>query len=925
MLKLIDVKKDYYVGDQTIHALKGISLNFRKNEFVAILGQSGCGKTTLMNIIGGLDRMTDGDILINNESTKNFQDRDWDDYRNTKIGFVFQSYNLIPHISVLDNVELSLTISGIGREERLQRAKQALEMVGLASEIHKRPNQLSGGQMQRVAIARAIVNEPEILLADEPTGAVDSETSIQLMDILQEISKTKLVIMVTHNEELANTYATRIVKVLDGLMISDSNPYEEKSTEVVEESTPKKKSRRKKASTMSFFTSAKLAWKNIITKRGRSILTSIAGAIGIIAISLILSLNNGFSQYIEEFETQSMSKYPITVSSGSDSLISTFRDFLGGDELNGDSLNYSAVLDLFTDQDTDRTKYTKEQKMFIYNQFSKMFEEMLNSVRKTNDISKFKKYFEENFDTSLGTYKYDYSINMNIYKYDSENESYDLINPISESDTFKGVLEMLQDENSTEDDYDGISSLLDKFNFWDEMINMDVIANQYDILAGSLPTNMNEIVLVLDEYNQITDFDLLLLNEIAVIDMLSAMGDEHYFDDYEKNFDSIIGQEFYILPTSKAYVYNEAYNGYNNKYNNLKKSGGDTLKEAIQNGAITVKISGIIRAKEGTKGSINGIVGYTSELGTTIINDANDSAYIKDQIAEYNLYSEAMTKLMNIAMKLPEGFDYKTATDEQLHEYLTDEEIDTVNYYKDWHNAAELVLSDLTSNQTIDESKYNTILSRANYRDLDKPSYIYIYPSSVGNKAKISSFINDFNSAQSSEEERIDKELEDAGEDPTDVTYVVTYSDDLDSAVTELTTLSNTITYILIAVALVSVIVTMILIAIVMYISVQDRTREIGIMRSLGARKLDISNVFNVETLILGLASGLIGVILGFILTYPANAILNVTIGIDSMMRMAIWHPFVLIAGAIIITVISGLIPSVIAAKKDPVIALRTE
>jgi len=921
MLKLIDVKKDYYVGDQTIHALKGISLNFRKNEFVAILGQSGCGKTTLMNIIGGLDRMTDGDILINNESTKNFQDRDWDDYRNTKIGFVFQSYNLIPHISVLDNVELSLTISGIGREERLQRSKQALEMVGLANEIHKRPNQLSGGQMQRVAIARAIVNEPEILLADEPTGAVDSETSIQLMDILQEIAKTRLVIMVTHNEELANTYATRIVKVLDGLLVSDSNPYEEEPVEMSAESTPKKKSRRKKASTMSFFTSAKLAWKNIITKRGRSILTSIAGAIGIIAISLILSLNNGFSQYIEEFESQSMSKYPITVSSGSDSLISTFRDFLGGDELNGDSLNYSAVLDLFTDQDTDRTKYTKEQKMFIYNQFSKMFEEMLNSVRKTNDISKFKKYFEENFDTTLGTYKYDYSINMNIYKYDAEDETYDLINPISESDTFSGVLEMLQDENTTEDDYDGISSLLDKFNFWDEMINMDVIANQYDILAGALPTNMNEIVLVLDEYNQITDFDLLLLNEIAVVDMLSAMGDEHYFDDYEKNFDSIIGQEFYILPTSKAYVYNEM----THRYDNLKKSTQDKLKEAIINGAITVKISGIIRAKEGTKGSINGIVGYTSELGTTIIKDANESAYVNAQIAEYNLYSEAMTKLMNIVMKLPDGFDYKTATEEQLQEYLTDEEIETLNYYKSPMHMADLILSDVTNNQTIDESKYNTILSRANYRDLDKPSFIYIYPSSVGNKAKISSFIEEFNSNQAAEEERIDKEREDAGEDPTDVTYVITYSDDLDSAVTELTTLSNTITYILIAVALVSVIVTMILIAIVMYISVQDRTREIGIMRSLGARKLDISNVFNVETLILGLASGLIGVLLGFILTYPANAILNVTIGIDSMMRMAIWHPFVLIAGAIIITVISGLIPSVIAAKKDPVIALRTE
>ena len=923
MLKLINVTKDYEVGDQVVHALRGINLSFRKSEFVAILGQSGCGKTTLMNIIGGLDRMTSGEILINGESTSKYTDKDWDDYRNRKIGFVFQNYNLIPHLTVLDNVELALTISGISKEERTRRAKEALISVGLESEIHKRPNQLSGGQMQRVAIARAIVNEPEILLADEPTGAVDSETSIQLMDILQKIATDRLVIMVTHNAELALQYSNRIVKALDGVIIEDNNPYDDDEEERAPIMDKKAKRKSRKLSTMSFWTSIKLAWKNIINKRGRSILTSIAGSIGIIAISLILSLNNGFSQYITEFEEQSMAKYPVTITSGNDSVISMFKDFLGGDALSGDSLDYSAVLDLFADQETDRTKYTAEQMIYIYAQFSQMFEKMMNSIKKTNDISKFKKYLEENFDYSLGTVKYDYSIGMNIYKKTvteievGEGEepqppkiSYTQLTPLSESDTLKAVTTIIGDETTTEDEYDGVTSLLDSFNFWDEIVGDDrVINQQYDILSGHLPTNMNEVVLVLDEYNQITDFDLLLLDEIGLMDLIAAMGYDDYFDEYEKTFDQALGTEFYVLPTSKAFVYNET----TQVYNDLRKNKTDErFLNAMKNDSIKVTITGVIRPKPGTKGCINGILGYSSDLSTYIIDDANNSAYVKAQIKAYDDWMAAVEAAKSIELKKEDG------TPKEQSDFTTEE--------KQILAKVAMGIIDVTTKFTsIDNSKYKTILSKANYRDLEQPSYIYIYPSSVKNKEQVSAFVEAFNSNQAAEEKVAEEQAEENGEDAPTTTYVVAYQDDLDSAVTELTDLSNTITYILIAVALVSVIVTMILIAIVMYISVQDRTREIGIMRSLGARKLDISNIFNVETMILGLVSGLLGVLLGFILIYPANLILKATMGVGSMMRMAIWHPFVLVAGAVIITVISGLIPSVLAAKKDPVIALRSE
>ena len=606
-----------------------------------------------------------------------------------------------------------------------------------------------------------------------------------------------------------------------------------------------------------------------------------------------------------------MAKYPVTITSGNDSVISMFKDFLGGDALSGDSLDYSAVLDLFADQETDRTKYTAEQMIYIYAQFSQMFEKMMNSIKKTNDISKFKKYLEENFDYSLGTVKYDYSIGMNIYKKTvteievGEGEepqppkiSYTQLTPLSESDTLKAVTTIIGDETTTEDEYDGVTSLLDSFNFWDEIVGDDrVINQQYDILSGHLPTNMNEVVLVLDEYNQITDFDLLLLDEIGLMDLIAAMGYDDYFDEYEKTFDQALGTEFYVLPTSKAFVYNEG----SQTYTDLRKNKtNEKFLNAMKNDSIKVTITGVIRPKPGTKGCINGILGYSSDLSAYIIDDANNSAYVKAQIKAYDDWATAFEAAKDINLKKEDG-TAKGPTD------FTQEELSILT--------AAAGIRDVTTKQIIDNSKYKTILSKANYRDLEQPSYIYIYPSSVKNKEQVSAFVEAFNSNQAAEEKVAEEQAEENGEDAPTTTYVVAYQDDLDSAVTELTDLSNTITYILIAVALVSVIVTMILIAIVMYISVQDRTREIGIMRSLGARKLDISNIFNVETMILGLVSGLLGVLLGFILIYPANLILKATMGVGSMMRMAIWHPFVLVAGAVIITVISGLIPSVLAAK----------
>ncbi len=973
MLELKNIKKNYYVGEQTISALKGISISFRDCEFVSILGQSGCGKTTMMNIIGGLDKATDGEIFLNGVSTKNFKETDWDDYRNSKIGFVFQSYNLISHLNILTNVELALTISGVTGEERTLRAKQALDRVGLKDHYYKRPNQLSGGQMQRVAIARAIVNEPDILLADEPTGAIDSETSVQVMDILKEISQEKLVIMVTHNAELAEEYSTRIVRILDGEIISDNNPIDEETapdneeviTEISEQvdgnitstddtetteiistnlsdideeietefapvnvaeiavenqqnttdngianTKHKKMRKRKKGASMSFFTSIKLSFRNLINKRGRSVLTAIAGSIGIISIALILAVNNGFNLYIDDFEKQSMSKYPITISSGEFSVMSTFEEFLGGDDLDSDKLDIGSILNVFTGDSTERKAFTEEELVYVYGQFSGMFKAMQENMSKTKDISKFKDYLEKNFDSKLGVVKYDYSVNFNVFKKNS-NGVYRQLNPLSQSDTITPLLSLMGGGEDSENMLAAIGTALDQFAFWDEMVaDNATINNQYDVLCGHLPENMNEIVVVVDEYNQVTDFDMFALDELGLVALVNAMGDQSTLEDYTSAFNDVMSKEFYVMPTSAMYPYNET----TKMYNNIKSiSNKEQFVEVVETTGIKLTISGIIRPKKGVDGGcIKGVVGYTPELGSYIINDANNCDFVKAQKVEYENYLQRVSAAADVTAKIQdEGRTLEEATIEE----------------KKIIASAAIQMKDLSTptGKDLAITKYSGLLESVNVRDLSKPAYIYIFPNSIDYKDEISAFLAQYNETQIAEENAAKEQAEAIGEEPPSVTYVIEYSDDLDSIVDELNGLVNTITYILIAVALVSVLVTMLLIAIVMYISVQDRTREIGILRSLGARKIDISNIFNVETMLLGLASGIIGVVLSLILQFPVNLIFKSTLGIVNLMKIAWWHAPVLIVGAIIITVISGLIPASIAAKKDPVIALRSE
>lgn len=987
MLELLNVLKNYYVGDQTITALKNISITFRKKEFVSILGQSGCGKTTLMNLIGGLDRVTDGQIILNGTPTSDYKETDWDDYRNSKIGLVFQNYNLIQHLDVLTNVELALTISGVAREERLERAKAALQRVGLESQYTKLPNQLSGGQMQRVAIARAIVNNPDILLADEPTGAIDSETSVQIMDILKEISLEKLVIVVTHNSELAQTYSNRIVKILDGEIISDNNPVEKadnaKSFESIDEDADEemaidklddtageladegssvdaadsvaaddeiaevqsdervtaadttapqreeiatqrdaveekddtpiaiiktKRPKRKKGATMAFGTAMKLSWKNLLCKRGRSVLTSIAGSIGIISIALVLALNNGFSLYISNFEKESMSKYPITISSGDASVLSTFEEFLGGDDLEGDSLDLSSMLSVFAGDESEREKYTEEELVYIYGQFTGVFSAMMNSVTKETKMSDFKKYLTESDDiSSLATIKYDYSVNMSVYRIGTG--GYRQICPLSEGVAMSSMLELISD-NGGEEANEGfdIGSALDMFAFWDEIVADESTINaQYSVLAGNLPQNMNEIVLVLDEYNQISDFDLFVMDEMDIADMMVVLFDQSKLNNYTSTFEQIMQKEYYILPTSATYVYNNE----TSLYDNVKELGGTALSQAITNNGIKVKISGIIRPKEGIDGGcIDGVIGYSSELGSHIIQDANECDYVFAQNVEYAEYLKKVEAAAPVQQKLLAGTESSELTLEEQTLLMT---------------AMNATVKNVCTGEGISAKEYSSLLSKANVRDLDEPSYIYIYPNAIENKNLIVNYIEAFNSNTLAAEEAADAEAEASGGVASSITQVVDYTDDLDSVVSELNTVVNTLTIILIALAFVSVIVTMLLIAIIMYISVQDRTREIGILRSLGGRRIDISNIFNVETLFLGLASGVIGVLISFGLQYPANLIFTNVLGIAGLLKMAWWHPLVLVFGAMALTVISGLIPSMLAANKDPVVALRTE
>ena len=973
MLQLKEIKKDYITGDQPVHALKGIDLGFRESEFVAILGHSGCGKTTLLNIIGGLDKYTSGDLVINGKSTKNFSDADWDAYRNHSIGFVFQSYNLIPHQSVLSNVELALTISGVGKAERRRRAVEALEKVGLGDQLNKKPNQMSGGQMQRVAIARALVNDPDILLADEPTGALDSETSVQIMDILKEISANKLIIMVTHNPELAESYASRIIRIKDGVIIDDSDPY---TAEEKEKVAAAKKERR---TSMSFLTALSLSLNNLMTKKTRTVLTAFAGSIGIIGIALIMSLSNGIQNYIDKVQADTLSSYPITIQAESVDMTNMMTSLMGvRSQAEGGMHDKDAVY----------------SSTVMYD----MMNSMISADKQTNNLKPFKEYIEdENSEIAqyISSVQYTYDLDMNLYAEDVDGN-------IAKTD----VVQLMQTAMSSMygGDYSSFFSTYGSYysviDIWQEMLPGEngeyinpFLKNQYDVLYGKWPENYDEAVLIVNENNEISDLVLyaLGLKSTASIadDMQSFVSQETVEAKVESwSYEEICDMSFrYIFPAD-MYQYDEA----EEKYINLGEE--DLGLKTLYNNGLELKIVGVIRQNEdAVSGMMTGAIGYTHALIEHIAREAEQKDLVKKQLADkdYNILSglkfldtedEALTKdrkqqaardyieqadeatIAELYIKFmchpsdeyvkemvdeqlegttrediekqiletyPEYasmleqmdddmlFDYigKMAGDqvreqyaaemEKLYRELSDEELvedfgllvlEDEDYLWIYNNAMPPVYSEIN---------YKETMKKLGYVDLDTPSVINIYASSFEDKDNISTAIKNYNSTVSKEDE-------------------ITYTDIVALLMSSITTIINVISYVLIAFVAISLVVSSIMIGIITYISVLERTKEIGILRAIGASNRDVSHVFNAETVIIGFTAGAIGIILTLLLNIPINMIVHDLTGImslNSALPAAGGIGLVLIS--MILTFIAGLIPSGIAARKDPVEALRTE
>ena len=839
MLQLKNITKNYLSGDNEVQALKGIDIEFRENEFVSILGQSGCGKTTLLNIIGGLDRYTSGDLIINGKSTKEFKDKDWDTYRNHSVGFVFQSYNLIPHQTVLANVELALTISGVGKAERKKRAIEALQKVGLGDQLNKKPNQMSGGQMQRVAIARALVNDPDILLADEPTGALDSKTSVQVMEILKEISKDKLIIMVTHNPELAEKYSSRIVKLLDGKIIDDSNPY--KSSEEDVKKARNKKDKSGKAS-MKFTTAVRLSLNNLMTKKGRTFLTSFAGSIGIIGIALILSLSHGMQSYINRVEEDTLSSYPLTIQEASIDVTSMLEAMMGNGE---------------KEEHNDNKIYSRP----IVNNIL----ETVSTKLQTNNLEEFKKYLESG-DTNIKDYinaiQYEYNLNLNIYK-QNEDKTYQQVNPSKVFDEL-GFGEMMESRQSTSSMMSG-SMTMTQTDVWNEMLdNQNLLQSQYDVLAGKWPTKYNEDVLIVDENNEVSDYTLYSLGRKDIKELNESMEKIKNKEKVEAgesesySYDDLLNYKFKILLNTD--YYKESGNAWQDMSND-----DEYMKNVVDN-AEEITIVGIIKPnEENVSSSGAGMIGYTKELKEYVINKINETEIVKEQKENPNIN-------VFTGIEFPENqnssFDYSQLTDEQRMYMATLSEAELAELMK---NYAE--------NST---ATYDSNLSTLGVVDLNKPSTINIYPKDFESKDMITTRISEYN----------DKQTNDGKEE-----NVITYTDIVGVMMSSVSTIINVISYVLIAFVGISLVVSSIMIGIITYISVLERTKEIGILRSIGASKKDVSRVFNAETLIIGLVAGLIGIVVTLLLNIPINMIIKSIVGISNISKLPT-------AGAIILVVI---------------------
>ena len=925
MLQIQKISKKYITGDLVQTALNEVSLNLRDSEFVAILGPSGSGKTTLLNIIGGLDRYDSGDLIINGISTKKYKDRDWDSYRNHTIGFVFQSYNLIPHQTVLSNVELALTISGISKAERKKRAIEALEKVGLGKQLHKKPNQMSGGQMQRVAIARALVNDPEILLADEPTGALDSETSIQVMDLLKEVAKDRLVVMVTHNPELAEEYANRIVKVKDGHIISDSNPYEID----IKNMAPPKHENMGKAS-MSLLTALSLSFNNLKTKKGRTLLTAFAGSIGIIGIALILSLSNGVNTYIDNIQKDTMTSYPISIEAETIDISSIMSS---GEPTPGKPSDVNHDLNAI---------YSNGSGIEMASTMTSSFTE--------NNLTEFKKYLD-NPDSEINQYVgengiiYSYDTKFGVYTKDSEGtfvntDGSTLTDKNSSSTTMTGISAMSSMPISK------ISGFSSSSNNFKELLPgkdgasvSDAIKDSYDLLYGDWPTAYDEVILTLDQNNEISATTLYQLGILPSAEYKELMtkienGEEIKLESKSWKYEDICNQEFYMIPDCDTYISNG-----NGTFTSIKDNVNEM--EKLLDNAIKLKITGVVRPKEDAKNaSITSAIGYTKALTDYIIEYTDNSEVVKAQkesstinvlngmefspssddekIADAkkyleglgvsdkaNLFKTMMYSMQSTSNVEDEGIstsmqagtpDISTMSEEQLaamlDEYLKSPDDDTLLKIYDAY---------------ISTGSYDDNMTTFGVVSLDAPSSISIYTDSFENKEAISDCIEDYNSTANEEDQ-------------------ISYTDYIGILLSSITTIIDVISYVLIAFVAVSLIVSSIMIGIITFISVMERTKEIGILRAIGASKHNISQVFNAETFIIGLCSGLLGVGISALLLIPINSIIHSVLNLDTInASLPLSSAIGLIILSMILTIIGGFVPAKKAAKKDPVTALRTE
>ena len=1003
MLELKDIRKEYSAGDLKVEALKGISLQFRKSEFVSILGPSGCGKTTMLNLIGGLDKYTDGDLIINGKSTKDFKDRDWDSYRNHSVGFVFQSYNLIPHQSVLQNVELALSLSGVSKTERRKRAKEALEAVGLGDQLKKKPAEMSGGQMQRVAIARALVNNPDIILADEPTGALDTQTSVQVMNILKEVAKDRLVIMVTHNPDLANEYSTRIIRMLDGVIKDDSAPLteEEVTAEKMKYTKQLLSKKREKKPSMSLWTSFGLSLKNLFTKKGRTILTSFAGSIGIIGIALIFAVSNGMTEYINMVQEETLSSYPLTLEAQHLDMGSLLTTFMGT-----------------ADSDTKHEKDAIYQKGMLY--------DMINSLNTMeadeNDLNAFKKFIEkersaegtnEALKEAVTGVQYTYDLDLIVY-------TKSLDGNIIESDTeallqsllleyFGMDLSAMVNMGNSSSLSAGMASMsgMGSVTLWQEMLPGDngklvspLLEKQYDVIYGSWPTEYNEIVVVVDENNEVDDMALYALGlkskeDIDDLAQAAFNGTEVKAETESWSFEQLCDMDFRVILNSDCYTYDDSLG----VYLDLRESQAG-LKYLYDNGT-NLKISGIIRPKEDAVASmLTGNIGYTSELTKYVVEKAKESESIKAQldnptkdifnglpfkenagdlsdsekVAEFKKFideldergkAKAYVEIMCIPAKAEldaiveqtlapltrEDMQTTMATvmsqqmgmaAEEVNEYLgAMPEEDIVGLFTEMiveqtkmQYAAEvqaqlsgmsdeqlagalmMAMTQFTTEQMVtyhdevlefSESSYENNLRELGYVDLETPASINLYASSFENKDVIEEAINDYNNS-------------------VDELEKIAYTDYVGLMMSSITTIINSITYVLISFVAISLIVSSIMIGVITLISVQERTKEIGILRAIGASKKNVSSMFNAETVIIGFTSGTLGVLITYLLCIPINMILHAVSGINNLNAILPLPVAIILVGiSVLLTLFAGIIPSRSAAKKDPVVALRTE